>query len=163
MPGPPGSCCPAGEPLSQTDPNGCVRPETDCGYCRVMNGHELFPIINCQDLPGTQGFYERVFGAVPTYQFPETGEPSYLVLRIGTGQLGLGTGTTPALYGHTPLPATGHRVDLCVYVGDLLGVLEAAHRAGASIPVGAQAMEWGETIAYVRDPEGTMLLVIQSD
>lgn len=128
-----------------------------------MSGHELFPIINCQDLPGTWGFYERVFGAVPTSQFPETREPSYLVLRIGTGQLGLSTGTTPALHGHTPLPATGHRVDLGVYVGDLPGVLEAAYRAGASIPVGAQAMEWGETIAYVRDPEGTMLLVIQSD
>ena len=54
-------------------------------------------------------------------------------------------------------------MDLCVYVGDLPGVLEAAHRAGVAIPVGAQAMEWGDTIAYVRDPEGTMLLVIQSD
>lgn len=127
-----------------------------------MTGHELFPIVNCADLLGTQAFYEQVFHAVQTYRFPETGEPAFLVLRVGDGQLGLGVGTTAALYGDTPLPATGHAVDLCVYVEDLAAVLEAARRAGAVVPVDAEAMPWGETVAYVRDPEGTMLLVVQA-
>ncbi|MFF0902838.1 UNVERIFIED_CONTAM: VOC family protein [Kocuria sp. CPCC 205316] len=127
-----------------------------------MTGHELFPIINCADLPAACAFYERVFRAVQTYRFPETGEPAYLVLQVGDGQLGLGVGTTEALYGDTPLPATGHAVDLCVYVEDLPAVVEAARRSGAAVPVDAQDMPWGETVAYVRDPEGTMLLVVQS-
>lgn len=129
-----------------------------------MSGHELFPIINCADLLGTRAFYERVFHAVQTYQFPEAGEPTFLVLHVGDGQLGLGLGigTTAALYGDTPLPATGHAVDLCVGVEDLPVVVEAARRSGASVPVDPQDMPWGETIAYVRDPEGTMLLVVQS-
>jgi lactoylglutathione lyase len=127
-----------------------------------MTGHELFPIVNCADLLGTRAFYEEVFHAVQTYRFPGTGEPAFLVLRVGDGQLGLGVGTTPARYGGTPLPATGHAVDLCVYVEDLPAVLEAARRAGAAVPVDAEAMPWGETVAYVRDPEGTMLLVVQS-
>jgi uncharacterized glyoxalase superfamily protein PhnB len=127
-----------------------------------MTGHKLFPIVNCADLVGTRAFYEEVFHAVQTYRFPGTGEPVFLVLRVGDGQLGLGVGTTAALYGDTPLPATGHAVDLCVYVEDLPAVLDAARRAGAAVPVDAEAMPWGETVAYVRDPEGTMLLVVQS-
>lgn len=127
-----------------------------------MTGHELFPIVNCADLLGTRAFYEKVFHAVQTYRFPETGEPVFLVLRVGDGQLGLGVGTAAALYGDSPLPATGHAVDLCVYVEDLPAVLAAARRAGAAVPVDAEATPWGETVAYVRDPEGTMLLVVQS-
>ena len=40
--------------------------------------------------------------------------------------------------------------------------IAAARRAGAAVPVDAEAMPCGETVAYVRDPEGTMLLVVQS-
>ncbi|GGG66388.1 extradiol dioxygenase [Kocuria dechangensis] len=128
-----------------------------------MARHELFPIINCGDLSGTRVFYESVFGATVTYRFPETGEPVYLVLQVGDCQLALGTGTAPALYGSTPLPATGHAVDICVYVDDLERVVDAARRAGAAVPVRPQDMPWGETVAYVQDPENTMLLVIQAE
>jgi lactoylglutathione lyase len=66
------------------------------------------------------------------------------------------------LYGDTPLPATGHAVDICVCVDDLEEVVHAARRAGATVPVGPQDMPRGETVAYVQDPESTMLLVIQA-
>ena len=39
----------------------------------------------------------------------------------------------------------------------------AFYQAGAAIPMRPQAMPWGETVAYVQDPEGTMLLVIQAE
>jgi len=124
---------------------------------------EVFPIINCSDIAGMRTFYESVLGGELVYQFPEEGDAVYLVLRIGTGQVGLGLGTGPALYGDTPLPASGHAVDICVYVRDLPGVVAAAERSGAAVPVWPQLMPWGETVAYLQDPEGTMLLVIQDD
>jgi catechol 2,3-dioxygenase-like lactoylglutathione lyase family enzyme len=124
---------------------------------------ELFPIINCSDIAGMRAFYESVLGGEQVYQFPDEGDAVYLVLRIGTGQVGLGLGTGPALYGDTPLPASGHAVDICVYVGDLPGVVAAAERSGAAVPVRPQLMPWGETVAYIQDPEGTMLLVIQDE
>ena len=92
------------------------------------------------------------------YRFPEEGDGEYLTLRIGVGQIALGNGTAPALYGDTPWPAAGHAVDVCVYVPDLERVVEAA-RSGVVVP--PADMPWGERIAYLRDPEGTMLLVIQ--
>lgn len=128
-----------------------------------MTRRELFPILNCSDIRATRAFYQHVFQGEQIYQFPEEGDAVYLVLRIGEGQLALGVGTGPALYGSTPRPASGHAIDICIYVSDLAGVVDLAEKAGAAIPVRPQAMPWGETVAYMQDPEGTMLLVIQAE
>jgi len=119
---------------------------------------EVFPIINCVDLPGTWDWYRRTLDADVSYRFPATGDPDFLTLRIGSGQVALARGTGAALYGETPRPATGHAIDLCVYVPDLDAV---ARLASADVAVTPDDMPWGERVAYLRDPEGTMLLVIQ--
>jgi catechol 2,3-dioxygenase-like lactoylglutathione lyase family enzyme len=119
---------------------------------------ELFPIINCSDLAATREWYERVLSGTIAYQFPPDGDPQYLTLRIGAAQVGLGNGSAPAMYGTVPLPATGHAIDICVYVPDLDAVITAS---GDSVVVPPDDTPWGERVAYVRDPEGTMLLVIQ--
>jgi uncharacterized glyoxalase superfamily protein PhnB len=48
-------------------------------------------------------------------------------------------------------------------VPDLGAALEAAPAAGGEVVVPAQDMPWGERVAYLRDPDGTMLLVIQDE
>lgn len=121
----------------------------------------IFPILNCIDILNTRSFYERVFGARQVYQFPEDGDPVYLTLAVAGGQLALGVGTSPAMYGTVPLPATGHAVDVCIYVPDLDDVLTAAAEHGGRLAVPASDTPWGERVAYVQDPEGTMILVIQ--
>ncbi len=121
---------------------------------------EVFPIVNCSDLGGTVSWYERVLSGAIAYRFPDEGEPQYVTLRIGNGQVALGNGTAPAMYGETPLPATGHAVDLCLYVADLDAVIAAA---GDRVAVPAVDTPWGERVAYLRDPEGNMLLVIQDE
>ncbi|WP_166878520.1 glyoxalase/bleomycin resistance/extradiol dioxygenase family protein [Salinibacterium sp. ZJ450] len=126
-----------------------------------MARREVFPIINCRDLSAMKAFYEAAFGGVQTYQFPEQGEPAYLTLRVGASTIALGGGTEPAMYGETPLPATGHAIDLCVYVPHLDALLSDVAQHGGAVVVPAAEMPWGERVAYVRDPEGTMLLVIQ--
>lgn len=119
---------------------------------------EVFPIINCADVARTQHWYERVLGGTVGFRFPAEGDPEYVTLGIGAGQIGLGKGSGPALYGQTPLPATGHAVDICVYVPDLDHVVSAA---GGDVVMPPADMPWGERVAYLTDPEGTMLLVIQ--
>jgi uncharacterized glyoxalase superfamily protein PhnB len=119
---------------------------------------EVFPIINCADLARTQQWYERVLGGTVEYRFPAEGNPEYVTLGVGGGQIGLGNGSGPALYGQIPLPATGHAVDICVYVPNLDQVTSAA---GVDVVVPPADMPWGERVACLTDPEGTMLLVIQ--
>lgn len=124
---------------------------------------EVFPIVNCADLAGTVAFYRDVLDGEQVYQFPPDGEADYISLSIGDGQIAFGRGTEPAMYGDRPLPASGHAVDICLYVEDLEATIDRARTAGARIPVAPAPMPWGETVAYVQDPEGTMLLLIQSE
>lgn len=122
-----------------------------------------FPIVHVTAVNPVLAFYQDVFGGTVSYRFPQDGEPVYLTVRIGTGQIALGLGTGPAMYGERPLPATGHAVDICLYVTDLDAALAAAPGAGGSVVVPVQDTPWGERVAYLRDPQGTMLLVIQGD
>jgi predicted enzyme related to lactoylglutathione lyase len=126
-----------------------------------MSRGELFPIINVDAIQPVRSFYEDVLDATLSYRFPDDGDPVYITLTIGRSTLALGVGTGPALYGETPLPAHGHAVDLCVYVPDLDAAVDRAPTAGGSIAVPAMDTPWGERVAYLRDPQGTMLLVIQ--
>jgi len=128
-----------------------------------MSRRELFPIVNVDAIAPVQRFYETVFGATVEYTFPADGEPVYVTLRVGESSLALGLGTGPAMYGHTPLPATGHGIDLCVYVEDLEAATAAAPAAGGTVAVTPTDTPWGERVAYLTDPQGTMLLVIQGD
>ena len=123
---------------------------------------DVFPIINCRDILATRDFYLEVFDAKQVYQFPDDGDPVYLTLSVGAGSVALGVGTGPAMYGETPLPSTGHAVDVCLYVPDLAQTIRNAKGRGTRIPVAPADMPWGETVAYIQDPEGTMLLVIQA-
>ena len=128
-----------------------------------MGRRELFPIINVDAIAPVRRFYETVFDATVDYVFPEVGEPVYLTLRIGQSALAIGVGTGPAMYGQTPLPATGHSIDLCVYVPDLGAAVTAAPASGGAVTVAPTDTPWGERVAYLQDPQGTMLLVIQRD
>jgi len=128
-----------------------------------MAGREVFPIVNCRDILRTRSFYTHVFEGEQVYQFPDTGEPVYLSLSVGGGSIALGVGTEPAMYGETPLPASGHAVDVCVYVPDIGATVALAEEWGALVPNPPTDMPWGETVAYIQDPEGTMILVIQDE
>lgn len=129
----------------------------------VVTRDELFPIINVDAIEPVRSFYEAVFAATLAYRFPADGDAVYITLSIGSSTLGLGLGVGPAMYGETPLPASGHAVDLCLYVPDLDGAIAAAPAAGGAVAVPATDTPWGERVAYLRDPQGTMLLVIQDD
>jgi predicted enzyme related to lactoylglutathione lyase len=124
---------------------------------------EVFPIINCEDLQTTKRFYRHVFGAEQSYEFVHEGQEVYVTLDIGAGKLALGLGTGPAMYGETPLPASGHAVDLCVYTPDLDAAVAAAPDAGGRVVMEPQQMPWGERVAYLQDPTGTMVLTIQDE
>jgi len=126
-----------------------------------MTTGEVFPIVNCRDLPATKAFYVQVFGARQSYEYLHEGQEVYVTLDVGAGKIALGLGTGPAMYGETPLPASGHAVDLCVYTPDLDAAVALAATAGGRVVVEPQETPWGERVAYLADPEGTMVLTIQ--
>ena len=128
-----------------------------------MTRRDLFPILACRDLPAARDFYLAVLGGREAYRFPEEGDPVYLTLEIGGSTIGLSDGRGRTAYGEPALPASGHPVDLCVYVDDLDAVLAAAPRHGGALVAEAAEMPWGERVGWIRDLDGIHVLVIQGD
>jgi len=118
----------------------------------------LFPILSTEDLSASMGFYGRLLGGEESYRFPDDGRPSFVVLRLGESEIGLAAiGDT--LHGEPMRPATGHRIELCVYVEDVDAAVAAAREAGVRIVAEPSDQVWGERVAYVADPDGNLVML----
>ena len=82
---------------------------------------KLFPMLSCGDVERSLAFYGDLLGGVETYRFPEQGEPAFIALTIGESEVGLGGIAAEPSHGRPQRPASGHRVELCVYVDDVDG------------------------------------------
>ncbi|WP_170147585.1 VOC family protein [Micromonospora phaseoli] len=118
---------------------------------RPALAREVFPIITSGDLDAARHFYEGLLGGVVSYQFPETGEPAYVSVSFGDGQLGIGRREADE---QPTGPAT-----LWVYVADCAAAVARLAEAGVEVLAEPQAQPWGERMATVRDPDGNRVLV----
>jgi lactoylglutathione lyase len=124
-------------------------------------GRSLFPMLSTADLDRSLAFYGSVLGGRETYRFPADGRlPDFVVLRIGSSDIGLGrVGAAPPLHGRPLRPATGHRVELCVYVDDVEEAVDALRSIGAPVVIEPADQPWGERVAYVEDPDGNLVML----
>ena len=120
----------------------------------------LFPMLSCADLERSRQFYAGLLGGVETYRFPADGVPVYLTLSFGdASQVGLGAIAPEPAHGVPQRPASGHRIELCVYVEDVDATWAAAGRAGFDVVAAPADMPWGERTAWVADPDGTLVML----
>ena len=118
----------------------------------------VFPMLSVEDLEATRRFSGGLLGGVETYRFPEDGPPAFVVLRLGESDIGIASLGEP-LHGQSLRPAAGHRIELCVYVDDVDGVVTAMREQGVPIVLEPTDQPWGERIAYVSDPEGNLVML----
>src|SRR4030095_16981996 len=97
-----------------------------------------FPIVTVPDLPETVSFYRDLLDFRPSYRFPPEGEPEFVTLKLGAGELGLAVGEVPG-------PAAGYT--LCVYAEDCDAAVERLRAAGTPIVEGPPDRPWGERTA----------------
>lgn len=106
-----------------------------------------FPIHSVDDLPRTQRFYEQL-GFVVTYRFPEQGEAGFVTLDREGATIALATSD-----------GSGDRVAQWVYVDDVDRVVTTMREHGVEIVTEPHDEPWGERVASVRDPAGTLVHV----
>jgi ketosteroid isomerase-like protein/predicted enzyme related to lactoylglutathione lyase len=106
-----------------------------------------FPIISVVDLGATRAFYEGL-GFVQTYQFPPEGEPGFVTMARGGSSIGIGAG------GVEP---GEDRFGYWVYVDDVDEVVRELGATGAPVIAEPADQPWGERVAQVRDPAGTLV------
>jgi lactoylglutathione lyase len=63
------------------------------------------------------------------------------------------------LHGRPQRPASGHRVELCVYVDDVDGVFARAGAEGFEPVADPADMPWGERVAWLADPDGNLVML----
>jgi lactoylglutathione lyase len=123
-----------------------------------MRARRLFPMLSVADLAASIAFYRDLLGGAEVYRFPED-EPVFMAFRLGESEIGIGTLSEAPLHGRSQRPATGHRVELCVYVEDVDEAVAAARAARVEVVLEPADQPWGERIAYVVDPDGNLVML----
>jgi lactoylglutathione lyase len=110
------------------------------------------------DVPGVLDFYRRAFGLEtrfydPNYEFGEleTGGPSVAFATHRTGEL-----LMPGAYQRPEFGRSSH-VEVAFFAADVAAAFQRAIAAGAVGLAAPKVMPWGQTVAYVRSVEGTLI------
>lgn len=115
-----------------------------------------YVILYVPDVPATMDFYARAFGLERgflhdsgTFGEMVTGATKLCFTAIALmEQIGKQVATEPPA-----LPS----FELAFETDDVAAALARATAAGASLVQGVEEMDWGQTTAYVRTPEGTLI------
>jgi lactoylglutathione lyase len=118
-----------------------------------------YTILYVRDVPASLDFYERAFGQRRRF-LHESGQ--YAELETGGTALAFATHELAAANlpgvlgppgGGDPAPA----FEVCFVSDDVKGDFERAVREGAEPVTPPQTKPWGQDVAYVQDPDGTLV------
>jgi catechol 2,3-dioxygenase-like lactoylglutathione lyase family enzyme len=113
------------------------------------------------DVPATVAFYESAFGLTRRFVGPDG---DYAEMETGATTLAFAGAALAATNlagagGYAPLDpaAAPPGVTITLLYEDVPAALATALAAGATPYVDAMEMPWGQTVAYVRDPDGILV------
>jgi uncharacterized glyoxalase superfamily protein PhnB len=118
-----------------------------------------YVIVYVDDVRGTLEFYRRAFGVEirflhesNQYGELETGQATVAFASHALAEMNLPEGYVRAEPGGKPLG-----VELALVTADVAGAFARAVGAGAVAVAEPKVKPWGQTVAYVRSIEGTLI------
>ncbi len=117
------------------------------GYC----------ILYVPDVPAALAFYERAFGfsRKSLHESNSSGE-----LATGTTRLAFAAESLAKTHGDFRASRPGEKpcaMEVAFVTDDVEAALERAVAAGATLHHGPEQKPWGQTVGYVRDPNGFLI------
>ncbi len=115
-------------------------------------------ILYVDDVAAALSFYERAFGFQRS-MLHESGD--YGELATGETKLAFSSIGLMRSFGKSPGLAAAQApvFEIAFETDDVAGCLKRALDAGATLVQDVQDMPWGQTISYVRDPNGFLVEV----
>ena len=115
-----------------------------------------YAILYVADVPATLDFYARAFGLATGF-LHDSGD--YGELATGATRLAFSSHALMAALGKQVAtePPARPAFEIALETDDVEAALDRALAAGAVLVQGAKRMDWGQTTAYVRAPEGTLV------
>jgi len=115
-------------------------------------------VLFVENVKESIAFYEAAFG-FPTKFFDEAF--GFAILNAGGSELGLSSfkGGEQMMPGKFQKPSEGKTegVEIAFYLDDVPAAFEKAIAAGATEMASPKKMPWGQSVAYVKCPEGTIV------
>uniref|UniRef100_UPI003BA9A3EF VOC family protein n=1 Tax=Stappia sp. TaxID=1870903 RepID=UPI003BA9A3EF len=115
-----------------------------------------YTILYVEDVARSLAFYERAFG-LKTGFLHESG--AYGELATGGTRLAFSSRALMTQLGKAPARAVSEApvFEIALETDDVAGALATARAAGARLVQDAREEDWGQTTAYVSDPDGYLV------
>jgi lactoylglutathione lyase len=115
-----------------------------------------YTILYVQDVPRSLAFYQEAFGLQLRFQH-ESGD--YGELDTGATRLAFSSRTLMTQLGKNPAAADAAApcFEIAFSTDDVPAAVARAVAAGAALKQAPQDMPWGQTVAYVVDPDGFLV------
>jgi lactoylglutathione lyase len=118
-----------------------------------------YTILYVRDVSVSLDFYERAFGQRRRF-LHEGGQ--YAELETGGTALAfaaleLAASNLPGEFRPTAVGESAPAFEVCFVSDDVGGAFQRAVREGAEPVTAPQTKPWGQDVAYVRDPDGTLV------
>jgi lactoylglutathione lyase len=118
-----------------------------------------YTILYVEDVEKTIGFYEKAFGLfrkfiAPGNEYAElsTGDTTLSFAALSLVRQNLSAGFVESKPGGKPFG-----IEIAFAVEDVEAVFQKAVKTGAAAVEKAKTKPWGQTVAYVRDPNGFLI------
>lgn len=120
-----------------------------------------YTILYVEDVAATMDFYRAAFGFAERLATPEGdyGELDTGATTLSFVSNGLADANLAGAGGFARLENTGQPpgISITLVTGDLQGTVDTAVAAGARVYVEPTEKPWGQTVAYIRDPNGVLV------
>ncbi len=115
-----------------------------------------YTILYVRDVAATVDHFTRAFGLAPRFVH-EGGD--YAEMETGATRLAFSSIALMQSLGKTVAegPTAAPAFELAFETEDVAAALDRAVAAGGTLVQAARVMDWGQTTAYVRTPDGTLV------
>jgi lactoylglutathione lyase len=118
-----------------------------------------YTILYVRDVSSSLDFYERAFGQRRRFlhESGQYGELDTGSTALAFAALELAASNLPDQFRPAPAGASAPAYEVCFVSEDVGSAYERAVREGAEPVTAPQTKPWGQDVAYVRDPDGTLV------
>lgn len=125
----------------------------------MIRGTQLMPMLSVESMERALRFYRDRLGGETVYVHPPEGDPDFVVLRFGECPIGIGALARGSIHGVPLRPASGHRIELCLYVDEVDAMMALLAEDDVTVISPAADQDWGERSAFVKDPDGNIVML----
>lgn len=122
---------------------------------------ECMPNLYCKDLKASLTFYRDLLGLPQTYQYPPSGDPEHVELKIGDSHIAISSSKALETY-HLPPASYGQSFELALRAQDTDAAVEGLRAAGVPVLQEPHVSANGQRVAYVLDPDGNRIHLYSS-